>query len=416
MLYIIEIIKSRPELAVILAALSSMIIYQLKTFPTYVWQLYTRFFTINLEVDNQCEAFFLLDKWLSTQKFSNKNRNLQLSNNGSEYTREDTILSSSEKEFSVTWRLTSGFGFYIFFYKNTLVVYNKTRRNEQPKKNSVEIINGKLTAFTRNKQIFIDIVDCLLEYAIVTEGTPIYSYSGDYWTNNENRKVRPLNSVILKTGQMEKIVSSIESFLKSEGRYISKGIPYRKGYLFSGPPGTGKTSTVLALAAHFNKRVYIISLSSAINDKEIFKAITETGPGSFIVLEDVDCVKAMLARSNSVGNDNNPSDFLGVTMQGLLNILDGIMTPEDRIYFMTTNHPEKLDAAFLRPGRVDMHEVLDKLNRVDQERMADFFYENNCFLGMDFPVSPAELQKAFMINTDDAVLASKYLLENKHNY
>jgi hypothetical protein len=62
MLSIIEILKTRPELAVIFAALSSMIIYQLKTLPGLVWSGYKRFFTVNLEVDSRCEAFFYENK------------------------------------------------------------------------------------------------------------------------------------------------------------------------------------------------------------------------------------------------------------------------------------------------------------------------------------------------------------------
>lgn len=415
MLDLLETIKARPELAVIFAALSSMIIYQLKTLPSYFWQIYTRFCTINLEVDSNCEAFYLLDKWLVKQDFSNKNRNLQLTNS-SIWSEDEIYFSSKQKQFIVNWRLTTGFGFYIFIYKKTIIFYIKSRRQIDQNSNgnrNKEIINGKLTAFTRNRQLFIDIVDELLEFNKEKEGTPIYIFKSGGWCCTEHRKVRPLHSVILKNGQMDKIVGEIDFFLSSKEHYINKGIPYRKGHLFSGPPGTGKTSTILSLTSYYNRSIYIINLSTMLNDNDLLSAISETKPGSFIVIEDIDCASAVKNRNSDTSKIE--SQITGVTTQGLLNILDGITTPEDRLYFMTTNHPEKLDPAFLRPGRVDSHEVLDKLVQSDQVRMGKFFYDNYEFTGCDFPVSPAELQKAFILYSTEPEKARQYLLYNKEN-
>jgi chaperone BCS1 len=415
MLSILEIIKNRPELAIIFAALSSMVIYQLKTLPGYIWSLYKRFLTVNLEVDSQCSAFYLLDKWLNKQRFSNKNKNLQLINTSST-SKEEIYLSTKQVEYNLHWRLSAGFGFYIFVYKKTLIIYNKSRREKSPNTNnyssSTDIFTGKLTALTRNKQIFIDIVDELVLLSTKNEGTPIYTFQPDYWDNHETRKVRSLNSVTLREGQMEKIVSEINFFLDNKNYYIRKGIPYRKGHLFSGPPGTGKTSLILALAAHFNKSIYIVNLSSLIDDQAAYTAISKTAPDSFVVLEDIDCIEATNDRQKKE-NNKEKLVFSGVTTQGLLNILDGIITPENRLYFMTTNHPEKLDPAFLRPGRVDVHEILDKLEKLDQARMANFFYENDDFIGLDFPISPAELQKAFMLYSSEPAKAKQFLLDNK---
>ena len=46
-------------------------------------------------------------------------------------------------------------------------------------------------------------------------------------------------------------------------------------------------------------------------------------------------------------------------LAGLLNVLDGVVDCPNRILIMTTNHPEKLDAALIRPGRIDKILKLD---------------------------------------------------------
>lgn len=411
--YILDLIKARPELAIIITGLSSVLLYQLKAVPGYLLELFLRFFTVNLEVDSDCEAYFVFEKWLNTQNFSQKSRNLLLSNNAI-FGKDESFTFSNNKEINVTWRLTTGFGYYFFFYKKVFIFYRKTKREMEGNRGSAKkTMMGRLTALTRDKQVVVGLVEELAEYMSSPDGTPIYTYSG-HWESFETRKVRPIESIFLKEGQMARIVGEIQSFYNNRAWYIKRGIPYRKGIMFSGPPGTGKTSTVVALAAYFGKKIFIVSVSAMLSDKELFEAICNTAPDCFIVIEDVDCISATKNRKDDYDQNQKQSILSGVTTQGLLNILDGITTPENRLFFTTTNHPEKLDLAFLRPGRVDIHEVLDKLGINEQKQMGEFFYGDKGFIGIDTPVSPAELQKAFMINKHDSGKAQLYV-ESSHN-
>ena len=63
-----------------------------------------------------------------------------------------------------------------------------------------------------------------------------------------------------------------------------------------------------------------------------------------------------------------------VTFSGLLNALDGVASSEERIIFMTTNHYDRLDPALIRPGRVDIHEILDDAHGEQAERLFRKFY------------------------------------------
>lgn len=186
------------------------------------------------------------------------------------------------------------------------------------------------------------------------------------FTSNDLR-YRNIDSVILKDGQIEEIKSHIRKFLDSEEDYNKYGIPYHTGIMFSGPPGTGKSSVTTALAHEFNMHVYQISLSTMEDDDDLFSAFSSVRPRSIVLLEDLD----VLAPSNAMDRDAEDSE--GITMSGLLNVLDGNMTPHGMILFATTNNPENIDPALTRTGRIDLKVELNYMNTEQLQRLVKFF-------------------------------------------
>jgi mitochondrial chaperone BCS1 len=63
-----------------------------------------------------------------------------------------------------------------------------------------------------------------------------------------------------------------------------------------------------------------------------------------------------------------------VTFSGFLNALDGVASGEERIVFLTTNHVERLDPALVRPGRVDISELIDDASPAQAKRLFTRFY------------------------------------------
>lgn len=128
---------------------------------------------------------------------------------------------------------------------------------------------------------------------------------------------------------------------------------------------------------------------------------------TIILLEDIDA--AFVSRED---NDEQKAAFRGlnrVTLSGLLNALDGVASSEGRIVFMTTNYLDRLDAALIRPGRVDMKEYIGYCTRYQLEQMYRRFYNGPSVdefatqfaenvLIENKNVSPAMIQGYFMIH------------------
>lgn len=166
------------------------------------------------------------------------------------------------------------------------------------------------------------------------------------WDDRDDLPGRPLASVAVDAGLKESLREDMEVFLESEERYNRVAVPWHRGYLLHGPPGTGKTSLVRALATEFNLDVWYISLGDLRQENKLMELISNVESRSILLLEDVDTVKFATSRVST-----SPGD---ITLSSLLNALDGVMTPHGLITFMTTNHLEKLDPALTRPGRMDV--------------------------------------------------------------
>lgn len=164
------------------------------------------------------------------------------------------------------------------------------------------------------------------------------------------RHPRPIKTVVLDVEIKVKITSEIDRFLRprTEEWYASKGLPYRRGYLFHGPPGTGKTSFAIALASLFGLSIFVCNIRDT-TDIQLWEMLSRLPKRCIILFEDIDAVP--LHRNNPKKNEKSETSC--VTLTGVLNVIDGLFAPEGRVLIMTANHPGKLDPALTRPGRVD---------------------------------------------------------------
>jgi hypothetical protein len=161
-------------------------------------------------------------------------------------------------------------------------------------------------------------------------------YNGG-WYKDENLfqdiKGATFDNLILRGNLKQEIRDDLVQFFASRALYEEYGIPWKRGILFIGPPGNGKTHTVKALINSMEQPcLYIKSLQVI---QQVFDRARRTSP-CILVIEDLDLQLNPQMRS------------------AFLNELDGFAANIGIITLATTNHPERLDPGILdRPSRFD---------------------------------------------------------------
>ncbi|ETN44588.1 uncharacterized protein HMPREF1541_10258 [Cyphellophora europaea CBS 101466] len=236
-------------------------------------------------------------------------------------------------------------------------------------------------------------------------------YSGRQWTQRCSKPRRPLESVYLAEGQKQMLLKDVGEYLDDATVrwYEDRGIPHRRGYLFHGRPGTGKTTLALALAGQFKLQVYMLSLlDNDVSDNSLLVLFQSIRKGTLILLEDVDCAgieRRPKARSKirtkiRPTDDGTEESASGsrVTLSGLLNAIDGAGAPEGHILIMTTNKPDVLDEALVRAGRVDVHVEFGNATR---------FQIRDIFINMYHPATAKGTNTTFYVKKDAESESSK---------
>lgn len=158
---------------------------------------------------------------------------------------------------------------------------------------------------------------------------------------SESIKRTTYGDLVLRPGLKEEIRADVVAHFEGKDLHARYGVPWRRGLLFSGPPGNGKTHAVKALVNDLDRPcLYVRSFVSTCSDelsniRAVFERARELAPCATI-LEDVD----------SLVTDRTRSVFL--------NELDGFSDNAGLLVVATTNHPERLDPAIThRPSRFD---------------------------------------------------------------
>jgi mitochondrial chaperone BCS1 len=321
--------------------------------PERCWYWLVGQTTMMITVKDEDAAFVWVKEWFLEQEFLQRIRRVDL----------DTTLRNERIAMIPApgkhWFWYGGRPFAVWFWRT-----ENTREGTRKRLESLTF-----RTLGRKRDFLQRFVDDIVSSHLRRQGVRSYLYTyDDGWSYVEGYAPRLLDSVILEAGEKEVLMQDIAEFKQSKQKYLRLGIPYHRGYLFHGPPGTGKTSLVSALAAHFGLSIYTINLAE-FNDRTLMAAINQVPANTFLLFEDIDCMKSGQARigndpqsgpATSNANASQSAYNNGVTLSGLLNVLDGFHAPTSVLFVMTTNHFEKLDKALLRPGRIDYKVYLGK--------------------------------------------------------
>ena len=339
--------------------------YLARAVPAWLWVYVLRYATVTLEVDNTDPGFAWIKVWLSRHPYVRRSRRLRLAG-------RDEQLDPGQTGEHDAWRLVPGEGRHVFMHRGRPVMLSYSIDEENSKGHFLRQ-RFHLRTPGRGQEFLRALVAEAASLCTCDDRVRVYDFREGYWQMSSAKRPRSLESIILPERQIERMIRDAEWFFQAADWYADRGIPYRRGFLFSGPPGTGKSSVVLALASHLGKPVYALNLASISQDSMLMEAFAEVPVNAILLVEDIDAMR--IARSRTLEEGNNGIKGLALTtLSGLLNAIDGVAAPEGRLLVMTTNHPEHLDPALIRPGRIDLHERFELLGPAEARRMFLRFY------------------------------------------
>ena len=174
----------------------------------------------------------------------------------------------------------------------------------------------------------------------------LWSFCDGYWDNIKKIKKRDIETVILDKEIKNEVNKCLDNYGNKDlkERLNKLGINLKMNIVFSGLPGTGKSSLMFAIASELNKDIATIDFNNRdLNDHGFICATNKIPKNSIFVLEDIDALYI----------SRNKSDENRVSFSCILNFLDGVYSKENLISIITTNHLNKLDKAIIRPMRIN---------------------------------------------------------------
>lgn len=254
------------------------------------------------------------------------------------------------------------------------------------------------------------------------------------------------------------ILQYVDFFEKEQDWYKVHGRPYTLGICTYGPPGCGKTSFEKALAVYLNRHLIVVDFDKLQSEDELIKLFFDEKIGPYhipnnkrlYVFPDIDKTTTILYKEKYVNKSmtnhvsmktmekiidsihhhqeteekKKEKRFLQkeLNLSQILNVMDGLMERTGQIFIMSANHPEKLDPALIRHGRVDcmvhfrefpinlLVEYIDNFFQTTSFLPPTFVEKHNVELNRKF--SPCKLFDLCVKSDGNSDKLQKFLLES----
>ena len=386
------------------ASVLTAILMSLKGVPKSIWERITRITTYTATIYQTDDLYYYLTDWFNDTHKS-KVRNVEYLSRSSEDGEYPPIGDSEEENVDKGIREVPVDDYFYKWvgWRLVKISYGKEKLENASSLKSVYLKNYTFKGIFASKAIRGLMDQVYQEYKSKGKFAMVYQSEHNYFRRITKVGGKKITEVILNPEVKEKILSDIEIWKKSKPDYVRRGIPYRRGHCYHGPPGTGKTTIVKAVAKEFGFNVYSIDLKKT-EDDHLIHLLRDIEPGSILLFEDID----------STFDGRKSLNKTGVTFSGFLNALDGIVEMDGVLVIITTNHIEKMDPALLRAGRMDLKVEIGYSSEKEISNYLSSFYEKDIEIFTKGLLPMVEVQNACLenkMNSEEAVQSIENLLK-----
>lgn len=345
-----ELMRDNPVVAGFVSLWALTLVTVLcRNVPKALWEVVYRQTTITLTISREGFGFDRVHydnfmHWFMKTHWSKHSRSVSLS--------ETTNLGPDAT------LIGAGFGFHFFMFRGRPFWFRKIKLESTG--SAMEKEEVTIRTIGRSQKPILDLIETV-RYKPNHNEIGIYTLDSinKEWKRLVGVRERPLETVIVRRSVKETMLDHLDHFFGNQEWYYQRGVAYKRTMVLHGPPGSGKTSLVKSLASHYNRNIYLLSLHQ-VSDTTLPRVIADIPKGSFLLIEDFDSTSVVNERDLqkrtkdlSTDSDSGEVNLSPITLSGILNALDGVISLDDIVVVMTTNHIENIDEALLRKGRVD---------------------------------------------------------------
>lgn len=379
--YVIDLVKAQINTNQFLSGglilgLMTSVLYSLRSIPSRIWNRIERRIKFVVTIEQTDDLYAYLQFWLN-HHYAQQLRSVKANFWRVKESNGKNEISSGYAHEKKTALLENQVAFN--HYGDTFIVwYSKRLIRISSKKDKLENASNPLSLFFEQYEIsglwskvaIKKLLDEAVKFSLSLESERTQPYvrvnEYDNWSTDRQARLRDIEKIFIPYEQKNVIIEDLKSFVENKDFYRTRCLPYRRGYLLHGLPGTGKSSFVSALAKMFKKDLYILNLKACGSDNTFIRLMSYLMPNSILLIEDIDSY--FDGRKNESASDK-------VNFSTFINVISGVNSKEDVILFITTNHKNKLDEAMLRSGRLDVHMEIGLPTAKEVNGYLSWFYD-----------------------------------------
>jgi len=292
---------------------------------------------------------------------------------------------------------------YVYWYKRFPIFVTKNRKELQNPSNS-NLKSMYFDSFTLvsffNKKILKTLLNDIRDYGFTKEKkyleskeVKVFLNTNEYWTEMQSIKPKSFENIFFE-GKKE-LIDDIEHWIKSKEKYDRLGVTHKRGFLFWGKPGNGKSTAAMAVAKYLLKNIYYFDLGKVTDASDLSYLFTSIPKNSVLLIEDIDAY---------ISDDDTREFKNGIlNFSSFINTVSGVLEKEGVILIVTTNKKDKLDDALIRSGRLDKHIYFDDPSVNQITEFLNHVYKSNIKLDFTPNINFSDLQNLILKDDSDDV-------------